>query len=161
MSCWFTNVRTCVRPADWDRVKILVVGRAGYRCEVCGAAAEPSRGVWRQAHERWGYDDAARVQALRRLVCLFTRCHRTTHFGYAEVTGQAQAHAHLRAVNGWNVITADDHIAAAMRTWQRHSLVDWSLDLSILTAAGVVPSPRTHRTHSSSRRQRHPGPHRP
>lgn len=74
--------------------------------------------------------------------CLCTRCHRTTHFGYAEVTGQtAQAHAHLRTVNRWNVITADDHIAAAVRTWQHRSAVDWSLDLSLPTAAGVVPSP--------------------
>lgn len=131
-SCWFTNVR----------VKILVVGRAGHRYEVCGAAAEPSRGLWLEAHERWAYDDATRVQALRRLVCLCTRCHRTTHFGYAEITGQAvQAHAHLRTVNRWNVITADDQFAAAVRTWQHRSAVDWSLDLSLPTAAGVVPSP--------------------
>jgi hypothetical protein len=87
-------------PADWARVKALVMGRTGHRCEVCGSGAEPSHGLWLEAHERWSYDDAARVRTLRRLVCLCTRCHRTTHFGFAEVTGQGpQAHAHLRAVN--------------------------------------------------------------
>ena len=141
-SCWFTNVRSCVRPADWDRVKSLVVGRSGRRCEACAGTAEPSRGLWRQAHERWSYDETTRVQALRRLVCLCTRCHRTTHFGYAEVTGQAvQAHAHLCAVNGWSTADADAHILMAARTWRARSTIDWSLDLSILTAAGVIPSP--------------------
>jgi len=73
-------------------------------------------------------------------VCLRTRCHRTTHFGFAEVTGQGpQAHAHLRAVNQWGV--ADAHIAMAVGMWRARSAVDWSSDLSILTAAGVLPSP--------------------
>ncbi len=119
-----------------------MVGRTGQRCEVCGSGAEPSHGLWLEAHERWSYDDAARVRTLRRLVCLCTRCHRTTHFGFAEVTGQGpRAHAHLRAVNQWSVIDADAHIAMAVRTWRARSAVDWSLDLGVLTAAGVVPSP--------------------
>lgn len=118
--------------------------------------------MWLEAHERWAYDDTTRVQTLRRLVCLCTRCHRTTHFGFAEVTGQGpQAHAHLRAVNSWSTADADAHIAMAARTWRARSAVDWSLDLSILTAAGVVPSPRTGRTHPSPHRERHPEPHRP
>lgn len=137
----FTNVRTCVRPADWDRVKTLVLGRAGRRCEACGAAAEPSHGLRWQAHERWSYDDVTRVQSLRRLVWVCTRCHRSTHFGLAEVTGQGpQAHAHLRAVNGWTVADVDAHIAMAARTWRTRSVVDFSLDVRILTDAGVVPS---------------------
>jgi len=75
-------------------------------------------------------------------VCLRTRCHRTTHFGFAEVTGQGpQAHEHLRAVNQWGVADADAHIAMAVGMWRARSAVDWSSDLSILTAAGVLPSP--------------------
>jgi len=124
------------------RVKALVVARTGGRCEVCGSGAEPSHGLWRQAHERWSYDDATQVQTLRRLVCLCTRCRRTTHFGFAEITGQGpQAHAHLRAVNQWGTADADAHIAVAARVWRARSAVDWSLDLSILTAACLVPSP--------------------
>ncbi len=141
-SCWFTNVRTCVRPADWNRVKTLVVGRTGQRCEACGTAAERAHGLRSEAHERWSYDEASRVQTLRRLVCLCTRCHRATHFGFAEVTKQGpQAHAHLCAVNGWSTADADTHIASAARLWRARSAVAWSLDLSILAAAGVVPSP--------------------
>ncbi len=62
------------------------------------------------------------------------------HVGFAEVTGQdPQAYAHLRSVNQWS--DADAHIAMADRVWRARSAVDWALDLSILTAAGVVPSP--------------------
>jgi len=160
-SCWFTKVRRCVRPADWDRVKALVVGRAGHRCERCGTAAEPAHGLWLEAHERWSYDDTSRVQTLRRLVCLCTRCHRT-HVGFAEVTGHCpQAHAHLRTVNGWSITGADAHIAMAVP------------NLAGPLGRGLVARsehphrhrsralPRTHRPDPPPHRHRHPGPHHP
>jgi hypothetical protein len=84
----FTNVRTFVC-RGLGRVKVLVVGRAGQRCEACGRPSEPSRGLWLEANERWSYDETTRVQSLRRLVCLCTWCHHTTHFGHAEVTSRA------------------------------------------------------------------------
>lgn len=34
-SCWFTNVRYCVDPKDWERLRKYVYGRANYKCEVC------------------------------------------------------------------------------------------------------------------------------
>ena len=36
---------------------------------------------------------------------------------------------------------ADAHILMAARTWRAASTIDWMPDLSILTAAGVVPYP--------------------
>ncbi|MFI9237481.1 hypothetical protein [Streptomyces sp. NPDC053079] len=54
-----------------------------------------------EAHERWVYDEARRVQTLKRLICLFTDSHTVTHFGYAPVRGlEAQAFAHLVEVTG-------------------------------------------------------------
>ncbi len=159
---WLTKLRTCLLPADWGRVKALVVGRTGHHCEVCGTGAEPSRGLWLQAHERWSYDDTTRVQTLRRLVCLCTRCHHTTHVRFSEVTGQGpQAHAHLRAVNQWSAADTDAHIAMAARVWRTRSAVDWSLDLSILTAARVLPSPTPTATERrpACHRHRHPRAH--
>jgi len=121
-SCWFTNVRTCMSPSDSARVKALVVARTGRRCEVCGTGAEPSQGLWLPANERWSYNDATRVQTLRRLVCLCTRCHRATHVGFAEITGhRTQAHAHLRAVNRRIVVDTDAHFAMAARVWRARS----------------------------------------
>jgi hypothetical protein len=38
-SCWFTNVRSCVAPRDWARLRRMILGRAGHRCEACGRSA--------------------------------------------------------------------------------------------------------------------------
>src|SRR5690606_27629980 len=83
-TCWFTNVRSCVSQRDWERLRRMVVGRAGRRCEVCGAAAVPAERIRLEVHERWAYDRASRVQTLKRLICLCTPCHTVTHFGLAQ-----------------------------------------------------------------------------
>ena len=77
-SCWFTNVRTCVAAADWDRVRQMVFRRAGDRCgcEACGRDRDPETGVRMEARERWYFDDARGVQVLRRLICLCSGCRR-------------------------------------------------------------------------------------
>ncbi len=53
----------------------MITGRSAHRCEVCGAGEDRQTRRWLEAHERWAYDDATRVQSLRRLVCLCTDCH--------------------------------------------------------------------------------------
>lgn len=137
-SCWFTNVRSCVDQRDWERLRRMVVGRAGGRCEVCGSPGDRGRGVWLEAHERWAYDDARRVQTLRRLICVCTSCHRVTHFGLAQVRGQdGAALNHLMRVNGWSRSQARAHVDEAFDVWRARSAVDWQLDVSMLTGAGV------------------------
>jgi len=147
-SCWFTNVRSCVSARDWDWLRTLVYGRAGNRCEACGAGVNRAHQVWLEAHERWDYHHTSRAQRLTRLVCLCTRCHQATHFGYAEITGRAeQALAHLCAVNHWTRADAEAHIAAAASLWRFRSETDWSLDLSFLTGVGITPQPPTTPAH--------------
>lgn len=137
-SCWFTNVRSCVDERDWERLRHMVFGRAGDRCEACGATRDRDRGVWLEAHERWAYDDARRVQTLRRLICLCTSCHRATHFGLAQVRGQdSEALAHLMHVNQWSRSQARSHVDEAFALWRRRSAIDWQLDLTMLTGAGI------------------------
>jgi len=115
-TCWFTNVRSCVSTRDWERLRTLVYGRAGNRCEACGAGVNREHQVWLEAHERWDYHHTSRTQRLRRLVCL---C----------------------AVNHWTRADAEAHIAAAASLWRFRSETDWSLDLSILTGVGITPQP--------------------
>jgi hypothetical protein len=44
-SCWFTNVRSCVIPRDWERLRRMVTNRSGERCEACGQSADASTGT--------------------------------------------------------------------------------------------------------------------
>ncbi|MDX2296671.1 MULTISPECIES: DUF5710 domain-containing protein [Streptomyces] len=138
-SCWFTNVRSCVSPGDWERLRRMITRRAGRRCEACGAGEDRQARRWLEAHERWVYDEPARVQRLRRLICLCTDCHTVTHFGYAQVRGlEARAFAHLSRVTGMDGPTARGHVDAAFATWRRRSRLVWELDLGILTDAGIT-----------------------
>ena len=141
-SCWFTNVRSCVSTRDWFRIRKMVYGRAGNRCETCGAVENTDAGIRMEAHERWLYDDESHVQYLRRLVCLCTLCHQSTHFGYAEVTGNgARAFAHLSSVTGYTNEQSAKHIADAIVVWRRRSRYDWTLNLRMLTDASIAVAP--------------------
>ncbi|MEV5778562.1 hypothetical protein AB0L49_46485 [Streptomyces antimycoticus] len=105
----------------------------------CGVGEDRDVKRWLEAHERWVYDDAARVQYLKRLICLCTDCHTVTHYGYAQVRGlESQAFTHLVKVTKMDGVTARRHIDAAFATWRRRSQVTWKLDLSILTDARIT-----------------------
>lgn len=138
-SCWFTNVRTCVSPQDWERLRRMITRRAGQACEVCGARKDPAVSRWLEAHERWAYDEHTSTQTLRRLICLCSDCHLSTHLGFANVTGRtAQALAHLRKVTGMTEAQLSRHVHHAETAWTNRSRRTWTLDLSMLTEAGVT-----------------------
>ena len=141
-TCWFTNARSCISQRDWERVQRMVVGRADAHCEVCGATRDRDVQRWLEVHERWAYDDTTHTQSLRRLICLCTDCHQATHFGLANIRGRAdQTRAHLLTVTGMTEPQATAHIRAAFHLWQQRSRPTWSLDLTLLTHAGIELSP--------------------
>lgn len=141
-TCWFTNVRTCVSPQDWERLRRMITRRAGHRCEICRRPEDRDQHRWLEAHERWAYDEPTGAQTLRRLICLCSDCHLVTHMGFANVTGRTdQAMTHLQTVTGMSDDLADAHVAAAARRWAEQSRRTWALDLSVLTDAGVSLTP--------------------
>ena len=142
-SCWFSNVRSCVAAGvEWERLRRMLLARAGRRCEICGRGEDRAVQRWLEAHERWAYDEQAGVQSLRRLIIVCSDCHRSTHYGLASVQGRGEeAFAHLCAVTGMSVAQADAHIEEAFALWRRRNLRAWALDLSILTDAGIAMAP--------------------
>jgi hypothetical protein len=141
-SCWFTNARSCISSRDWERLRRMVTARAEHRCEACGAGADRDAGRWLEVHERWEYllnkDDGVGTQVLRRLICLCTSCHTSTHFGLAQLRGRAdEAFAHLCAVTGMSTAEAEAHLDASRATWLARNQRTWTLDLRILTSAGI------------------------
>ncbi|WP_222871112.1 DUF5710 domain-containing protein [Nonomuraea sp. PA05] len=154
-SCWFTNVRSCVDQRDWERLRRMITNRAGHRCEACGRGEDRTVQRWLEAHERWHYDEATGTQTLKRLICLCTDCHTATHMGLAQVNGKAdRATAHLRAVTGMTAGQAGAHVNAAFSLWRSRSTRNWTLDLSILTDAGVTLTPPPERADRAAEAQR-------
>ena len=133
---WFVNVRSHVSAAEWERLKKLTFGRAGYRCEVCGGRGRK----WPvECHEVFAYDDARRVQKLERLVALCPGCHEVKHIGLAGVRGRRrEAVAHLARVNGWTRDDAELYLEACFETWHRRSNHEWTLDLTHLEGLGAA-----------------------
>ncbi len=138
---WFTNVRSAVDPADWERLRQMVYRRAGDRCEACGTRRDNAAGLYLEAHERFAYDLRTGVQQLRRLICLCTGCHAATHFGFTSLRGETAAQAalaHLQQVSGMTAAQAGRHVSEAFALWQRRSRVRWQVDLSVIQAAGIA-----------------------
>jgi len=140
--CWFKNARYCVSERDWERLRRMVLGRAGHRCEVCGQAKSRRVERWLEVHERWEFDLRGSRQILRRLVCLCTPCHTATHLGLAEQRGKdGEARTHLMTVTGMSEEEAQAHIMSAIFLWEQRNRQTWSLDLSMLTTAGIEVRP--------------------
>ncbi|MBT0773834.1 hypothetical protein KIH74_33120 [Kineosporia sp. J2-2] len=141
-TCWFTNVRSCVAPRDWERIRRMVTARAGQRCETCGAPEDRAARRWLEVHERWAYDEATQVQRLGRLICLCSDCHTATHYGLAGIRGRSSAaRSHLQKVTGLGASDISILIEVATETFYRRSTHPWTLDLSILTDTGVTVTP--------------------
>src|SRR3712207_8436185 len=87
-TAWFKNVRSHVTREEWERLKKIVFGRAGHRCEVCGGRG-PRWPV--ECHEVFAYDDERRVQKLTALVALCPACHEVKHIGLAGLRGRGGA----------------------------------------------------------------------
>jgi hypothetical protein len=136
---WYVNVRSAVRILDWYRIRQMVYRRAGYRCEACGCQPDPTARLLMEAHERFTYDESTGVQALRRLICLCSACHTTTHFGAANVRGVAEeAMSHLQRVTGMTRAQAEAHADRAHELWKRRSRIAWTLDLSVISGTGIA-----------------------
>ncbi len=136
-TCWFTNVRSCVHPKDWDRLRNHVYERVNYICECCGIDTQKSNVVL-EAHERWDYNEETYTQKLVRIVALCHDCHQTTHIGLAEIKGHGEeAKEHLKKVRGFTEEEFLQHKTKAFETWCERSCVSWNLDLSLITSNNI------------------------
>lgn len=137
-TCWFTNVRSCIDPNDWNRLRKLVYERANNRCECCGSASIINTPTQLEAHERWEYDDKWKAQRLKRIIALCRSCHEATHMGLAENRGRGkEAKEHLMRVNQFTKEECDQHVDEAFSVWLSRAGFDWDLDLSLMTRNNI------------------------
>ncbi len=128
-SCWYSNLRSILKPKAWDIVRKDAYARANGKCMICG------RKVSRlEAHERWSYDISKKVQKLETVIAVCHSCHSVIHIGRTQLMGdENKAISHFQKVNKASYA---DYIKALGRANELHKLrnqVDeWSLDLSFL-----------------------------
>jgi hypothetical protein len=136
---WFSNVRSCIHPRDWDRVRHHIYERANYTCECCGInTKEDTRNGGIEAHERWYYDEEYSIQKLMRIIALCHQCHQSTHMGLAGMMGkQEEAMNHLKTVCNFTEEQANEHKIEAAELWRKRNKTEWKLDISLITDNGI------------------------
>lgn len=134
-TAWWSNVRSNVSRADWEKCKRFVRERSGDRCEICGGHGKR----WPvECHEIWSYDDDNLVQALVGLIALCPRCHLVKHFGRAQATGRGvEAFMHLQKVNGWTDEATLWYLDTVFALWHLRSTYQWDLNISFLSFLGI------------------------
>lgn len=130
-SSWHASLANLLVPASWRIVRETTAFRAG-SCEDCGSQ-------WRlECHERWSYDDVARIQRLDGFEALCGACHQTRHLGFASVRGHyAEACARLAAIERLAPHEVKPFCDEVFRRFELRSTVAWSLDLTLLSGHGL------------------------
>jgi hypothetical protein len=137
-TAWWTNVRSNVTRAQWEKCKNLVKERSGSRCEICGGVG--SRYPV-DCHEIWEYTRVGDtyIQTLVGLIALCPRCHEVKHLGRAFATGNAvRALDHLMAVNDWPPEWAEAYAMQALVIWEEMSRHQWELNIDYLYDEGIL-----------------------
>lgn len=133
-TCWFTNVRSEVSKAKWDKIRKKSYKAAGYKCEVCGDTGKnQGHNHPVECHEIWEYNDQEHTQTLVGFVSLCPNCHKCKHPGLAGIRGELEiVFNQLMKVNGMTRGEAEDYLAAQSRIWNERSEHQWELDISYI-----------------------------
>lgn len=133
-TCHFSNVRTTVTSAEWDKIRFISYKSANNKCEICGDVGK-NQGYKHnvECHEIWDYDDTNHIQKLVGLISLCPTCHQVKHIGRAIAIGkQIQCFKQLAKVNNWTKTEIINHITTSFELHKQRSKFQWKLDLSIL-----------------------------
>lgn len=128
-SCWYSNLRSILKPSMWDVVRRDAYARAEGKCMIC------SRPVKRlEAHEKWEYDEKTHTQKLVDVVAICHSCHSVIHIGRTQLLGdEKKASDHFMKVNKCSYADYRKALGVANEKHRRLSRVpEWKLDLSWL-----------------------------
>jgi len=134
-TAWYSNVRSNVPKAEWDRLRHIVYEQAGHVCEICGGVGKKHPV---ECHEVWEYDDETHIQKLVKMIALCPACHSVKHLGRAQAVGiYREAMAQLMKVNDWDYTTAQSYARKVFAQWSSRSKHEWKLDLSGLNEYAI------------------------
>lgn len=133
-TCFNSNVRTTVKPKEWDKIRRISYEKANDKCEICNDIGK-NQGYKHnvECHEIWEYDDQNHVQKLIGLISLCPICHQVKHIGRAIAIGkQIICFQQLSKINKWTQEQVTEHVKSSFELQKARSKHEWLLDLSIL-----------------------------
>ena len=127
--CWYSNLRSILKPKDWDIVRRDAYARANGRCTICGRYTKRL-----EAHEKWSYDETQALQKLEDVVALCHSCHEVKHISRTQLMGRGmEAMEHFMKVNRCSQM--DFHAAlqeANDEYFRRNRVEGWVTDVTWL-----------------------------
>lgn len=135
-TCFYTNLRSELPKAQWDKIRKASYEKAGHVCEICGDTGK-NQGVKHavECHEIWDYikEGNKRTQKLIGVISLCPNCHKVKHPGLANVKGEIEiVYSQLMKVNGMKRSEAENYLELVFGLWQEQSKYSWELDISWL-----------------------------
>ncbi|MBE7086616.1 MAG: HNH endonuclease [Clostridiales bacterium] len=126
--CWFSNLRSVLKPEDWDIVRRDAYKRAGYRCCICGAKGKL------EAHEKWSYNEEKALQKLEDVLALCHECHEVVHISRTQLFGRGMdAMTHFMQVNGCSQMEFHEALGQANEEYKKRNKIEgWVTDVTWL-----------------------------
>ena len=126
--CWYSNLRSVLKPTDWDIVRKDAYRRAKGRCTICGALGRL------EAHEKWEYDDEKRLQTLTDVIALCAECHMVKHVSRSYLVGKGgQAMEQFMKVNHCSQMEYHQALREGNEEYARRNRIEgWVTDISWL-----------------------------
>lgn len=143
-TAWWSNVRSNVTRAEWEKCKAYARNQTGGTCLICRSTGhQQGRRHAVEADEIWHYDDDKQIQTLVGIRPLCPMCHAVKHLGRTRQVSSPEQWArvidHMCWVNGreWTVTYLDRYLEIVFAIWEARSELEYSLDVSFLTTIGV------------------------
>jgi len=133
-TCHFSNVRTTIKPKEWDKIRLISYAAAGNKCEICKSTGkEQGYNHNVECHEIWEYDDVNYIQKLTGLISLCPTCHQVKHIGRSIAIGKQEVcFKQLAKINKWTPEQITNHVDQSFEIYKERSKHQWGLDISIL-----------------------------
>ena len=135
-SCWYSNLRTCLKQSQWDKLRKGAYAKAEGKCMICKAKT-----FRLEAHERWNYNDKTKVQKLQEIIAICHACHSVIHIGRTQLMGdEDKAIKHFIKVNKCSYADYRKALGEANALHRERNKYEWILDVTILKELlGEVP----------------------
>lgn len=133
-SSFYSNVRSEVTTAKWDKIRKKCYDEASDTCEICGDNGKNQGKKHNvECHEIWDYDMDDETQTLIGFIALCPACHQSKHFGLAQLKrDDYYVRKHLKSVNGWTDIKLDNYLNEKWEEWHQRNQINWSLNIDYI-----------------------------
>ena len=133
-TAWYSNVRSNVTTAEWDKIRKKSYRQYHNVCGICGDSGKKqgfNHAV--ECHEIFEYDDINHVQKLTELISLCPYCHKCKHPGLASINNETGiVIEQLMKVNEITEDEAELYLDYCFQVWEERSKYNWTLDISYL-----------------------------